>query len=197
MVSGTRARANMQARRGARLRSVQLRGYSYRYSSHPLQCHLVADRGVLLHEMVHQALSERGVSPKHADQPWRDEISRLHLILTGQTDHSQTAEGNQGPPGGRHPQVDARHDAMPDEDYLTQPRSPAGRIAASCPWVSSDRGRPTASERCATHTIRRLCFGDHTVCRNELQNARQIDVQRDSARLYSREHLRARVASGQ
>lgn len=45
--------------------------------------HLVADANTLLHEMVHQCLFERGVSPKHAHQPWRDEISRIHLQITG------------------------------------------------------------------------------------------------------------------
>jgi hypothetical protein len=45
---------------------------------------LVADRGVLLHEMTHQGLFERGISHKHKDQSWCDEIMRLHRLLTGQ-----------------------------------------------------------------------------------------------------------------
>jgi hypothetical protein len=36
---------------------------------------------ILLHEMVHQALLERGQSPKHADQPWCDEIMRISRLL--------------------------------------------------------------------------------------------------------------------
>jgi hypothetical protein len=44
---------------------------------------LVADRGVLLHEMVHQFLHERGLYPKHAGEPWCREIMRLHKELTG------------------------------------------------------------------------------------------------------------------
>ena len=44
---------------------------------------LVADRGVLLHEMVHQHLIERGESPKHEHGPWCREIMRLHLAITG------------------------------------------------------------------------------------------------------------------
>jgi hypothetical protein len=46
---------------------------------------LVADRGVLLHEMIHQFLHERGEFPKHQGQPWCREIMRLHLQITGQS----------------------------------------------------------------------------------------------------------------
>jgi hypothetical protein len=42
-----------------------------------------ADRGVLLHEMIHQHLNERGDNPGHDGQPWRDEIMRLHFEITG------------------------------------------------------------------------------------------------------------------
>jgi hypothetical protein len=34
--------------------------------------------------MIHHALDQRGVSPQHADQPWRDEIVRLHFEITGE-----------------------------------------------------------------------------------------------------------------
>lgn len=44
---------------------------------------LVADRGVLLHEMNHQFLVERGENPKHSGQPWCDQIMRLHYQITG------------------------------------------------------------------------------------------------------------------
>ena len=44
---------------------------------------LVADRGVLLHEMLHQQLTEQGASPKHEHAPWCDGIMRLHFELTG------------------------------------------------------------------------------------------------------------------
>ena len=44
---------------------------------------LLADNGVLLHEMVHQRLFERGELPDHASEPWRNEIMRLHLAITG------------------------------------------------------------------------------------------------------------------
>lgn len=44
---------------------------------------LVADRGVLLHEMIHQSLTETGRSPKHEHEPWCEEIMRLHFKLTG------------------------------------------------------------------------------------------------------------------
>ena len=44
---------------------------------------LVADQGVLLHEMIHQHLAERGVTPKHEAQPWCDEIMRVHEAVTG------------------------------------------------------------------------------------------------------------------
>jgi len=33
--------------------------------------------------MVHQALVERGVSAAHEDEPWRQEIMRLHFQITG------------------------------------------------------------------------------------------------------------------
>jgi hypothetical protein len=44
---------------------------------------LVANRGVLLHEMVHHSLFERGVTSKHDGEPWRLEIMRLTQALTG------------------------------------------------------------------------------------------------------------------
>jgi hypothetical protein len=46
-------------------------------------CKLIADRGVLLHEMIHQSLHQHGLYPKHAGKPWRDEIMRLHRQITG------------------------------------------------------------------------------------------------------------------
>jgi hypothetical protein len=46
---------------------------------------LIADANTILHEMVHQCLNERGVSPKHAHQPWREEIARIHLQITGES----------------------------------------------------------------------------------------------------------------
>jgi hypothetical protein len=45
---------------------------------------LVADRGVLLHEMLHQFLHEQGEDVRHAGEPWRREIMRLTLAITGQ-----------------------------------------------------------------------------------------------------------------
>lgn len=44
---------------------------------------LIADKGVLLHEMIHQKLAEDGQTPKHEAQPWCDEIMRIHHELTG------------------------------------------------------------------------------------------------------------------
>lgn len=44
---------------------------------------LVADNGTLLHEMVHQHLSEIGEDPKHVSAAWRREIMRLHQQITG------------------------------------------------------------------------------------------------------------------
>lgn len=43
---------------------------------------LVADNSVLLHEMIHQCLFERGEYPSHDGEPWRKEIMRLHRVLT-------------------------------------------------------------------------------------------------------------------
>ena len=39
--------------------------------------YLIANRNVLLHEMVHQYLIEGGENPSHDSQPWCDEIMRL------------------------------------------------------------------------------------------------------------------------
>jgi hypothetical protein len=44
---------------------------------------LVADRGVLLHEMVHQFLHEQGDLTGHGGEPWRLEIMRLTLAIAG------------------------------------------------------------------------------------------------------------------
>jgi hypothetical protein len=44
---------------------------------------LLADNGVLLHEMIHQALFERGTETAHASASWRNEIMRLHQLITG------------------------------------------------------------------------------------------------------------------
>jgi hypothetical protein len=46
------------------------------------QC-LLADNGVLLHEMIHQVLFERGMDAAHASEGWRNEIMRLHELITG------------------------------------------------------------------------------------------------------------------
>ena len=49
------------------------------------RCHdrLMADNDVLLHEMLHQYLNERGENAKHAGPGWRREIMRLNLQITG------------------------------------------------------------------------------------------------------------------
>jgi hypothetical protein len=44
---------------------------------------LVADNDSLLHEMIHQALFERGEDPSHASEGWRREIMRLNAEITG------------------------------------------------------------------------------------------------------------------
>jgi hypothetical protein len=44
---------------------------------------LLADNGVLLHEMIHQVLFERGLDAAHASEGWRNEIMRLHERITG------------------------------------------------------------------------------------------------------------------
>jgi hypothetical protein len=50
-----------------------------------LNKHLLADNGVLLHEMCHQCLFERGDDPAHTSPGWRNEIMRLHHQITGAT----------------------------------------------------------------------------------------------------------------
>jgi hypothetical protein len=47
----------------------------------PYNPDLRSDRGVLLHEMIHAALVERGESPAHADAPWCSEITRISALL--------------------------------------------------------------------------------------------------------------------
>jgi hypothetical protein len=47
----------------------------------PYNKRLRSDRGVLLHEMIHAALVERGESPKHEHAPWCREITRLSALL--------------------------------------------------------------------------------------------------------------------
>jgi hypothetical protein len=44
---------------------------------------LLADNSVLLHEMVHQCVQERGENAAHASEGWRREIMRLHKLITG------------------------------------------------------------------------------------------------------------------
>jgi hypothetical protein len=44
---------------------------------------LVANRGTLLHEMLHQFLHEKGDDTKHDGEPWRGEIMRLTREITG------------------------------------------------------------------------------------------------------------------
>jgi hypothetical protein len=45
---------------------------------------LRSDRGTLLHEMLHQHLTEQGEDPGHNKQAWRDGIMRLHFDITGE-----------------------------------------------------------------------------------------------------------------
>jgi hypothetical protein len=44
---------------------------------------LVADNGVLLHEMIHQYLFERGEDAGHDSDGWRREIMRLTKAISG------------------------------------------------------------------------------------------------------------------
>ena len=64
-------------------------------------------REVLIHEMLHQALFERRVSPRHAGQEWCDEIMRLTRLLGGKIwagkytvlrEGKLTRRGNKPPP---------------------------------------------------------------------------------------------------
>lgn len=45
---------------------------------------LIADSCTLLHEMIHQYLFEQRLDSSHDKEPWRREIMRLHLELTGE-----------------------------------------------------------------------------------------------------------------
>jgi hypothetical protein len=60
--------------------------------------YLLADKnGVLLHEMIHQFLFERGESAGHSGEPWRREIIRLHKAIAGHeiwAGRSKTARQN-------------------------------------------------------------------------------------------------------
>jgi hypothetical protein len=44
---------------------------------------LLADHGILLHEMLHQHLTEQGDSPKHSSAAWCEGVMRLHFEVTG------------------------------------------------------------------------------------------------------------------
>ena len=44
---------------------------------------LLADNNVLLHEMIHQFLFERGEDAAHSGEPWRREIMRLNKHIAG------------------------------------------------------------------------------------------------------------------
>lgn len=43
---------------------------------------LTADKGVLLHEMLHQSLTEQGDNPSHNGTPWCKGIMNLHQKIT-------------------------------------------------------------------------------------------------------------------
>lgn len=45
---------------------------------------LVADRGILLHEQIHQFLGENSEDRHHNSEPWCREIMRLHKMITGE-----------------------------------------------------------------------------------------------------------------
>src|SRR5262249_60684982 len=47
---------------------------------------LLADNGVLLHEMIHQYLNERGDDAAHNSEGWRREIMRLQPDADGKGD---------------------------------------------------------------------------------------------------------------
>ena len=49
---------------------------------------LVADKGVLLHEMIHQHLFETGKDPSHAGKPWCDCIVRLNKQIGRKAIHA-------------------------------------------------------------------------------------------------------------
>jgi hypothetical protein len=44
---------------------------------------LLADNGVLLHEMIHQFLFEAGEDASHASEGWRREVMRLSQLIAG------------------------------------------------------------------------------------------------------------------
>lgn len=97
---------------------------------------LVADAGVLLHEMMHQALHQRGEDPTHAGAPWRRELMRLHLELTGdqvwagrsQTMRRPVSQGGGVYRGNARSRFGAR--SMPQADIAAWPHSRPEAMAA-------------------------------------------------------------------
>jgi hypothetical protein len=80
-----------------------------------------ADRGILLHEMLHQSLRERGDNAKHNGQAWRDAIMWLHHEITG--DHifagrSKVAKVKQ--PDGRRKSVRIQEEGSLDQAVIAR-----------------------------------------------------------------------------
>jgi hypothetical protein len=68
---------------GTHGRTITINVPTYRGKAAPASYRLLADNGVLLHEMVHQFLFERGESAKHDSEGWRREIMRITKAIDG------------------------------------------------------------------------------------------------------------------
>jgi hypothetical protein len=68
---------------GGHGRTITLNVPKFKAKPGTVRYELLADNDTLLHEMVHQFLFERGEDPAHAGEPWRREIMRLNLAITG------------------------------------------------------------------------------------------------------------------
>jgi hypothetical protein len=99
---------------------------------------LVADRGTLLHEMVHQLLFERGECTRHAGEPWCRELMRLHKQITGEEVWAgkytvrkvRTAGGGRGSVRGNLPHPDTGAPSLIQAQIARWPHSVGIRLGA-------------------------------------------------------------------
>lgn len=91
---------------------------------------LVADVGVLLHEMVHQYLAELGEETGHDSEPWCREIMRLHYKITREKLWASPSVVRKEKIGGKlksvrkqKPCPDTGETSLPRADIATWPHS--------------------------------------------------------------------------
>jgi hypothetical protein len=68
---------------GPHHRTITVNVPSYRGKPAPATYRLLADNGVLVHEMIHQLLQQRGENSSHMSDGWRAEVMRLTEQIAG------------------------------------------------------------------------------------------------------------------